>query len=205
MQTICRVLVVFFSIFLFLSKYSNLVFAETVVSVKVGIEVKPKKGNSFPAKAIDQIKVGDELQVHVIPQRECYLYVIYSDQRESVLLKSGVASENIELVLPAVNQSYQLEKMLEQQEITIICDIEERKEIAKVFQSGKTKFSVWRPLEEKLVKENKKVFLTSTSKNERFGGDSRAFGFRPPWSTKLLPTISGKSYLIKRYRFHVEK
>jgi hypothetical protein len=95
--------------------------------------------------------------------------------------------------------------MLEEQEITIICDIEEPKKTATVFKSGKTKFSAWQPLEEKLVKENKKVFLTSTSKNERFGAGSRAFDFRSPWSAKLLPMISGESYLIKRFIFYAEK
>ncbi len=202
---IYRILLIIFSIVFFFNENVVPVFAKPVVSAKIGIEVKPKKKASFPAKAIDQINAGDELQVYVIPKNNCYLYVIYSDQKESVLLKSGMAAENIELILPASNQSYQLEKMTNQQEITILCSTSEFKEISKAFKLDKTDFSVWQPLEEKLVKENKKVFLTSTSKNERFGGDSRAFDFRPPWSTKLLPTISGEFYLIKRYRFHVEK
>jgi hypothetical protein len=81
---------------------------------------KAKNESSFPVKGIDQIKGEEELQIYLIPRTDCHLYLIYYGQKESVLLKGGVASENIEMALSEVNQFYQLEKMTNRQAITII-------------------------------------------------------------------------------------
>jgi hypothetical protein len=69
-------------------------FRKLLLALRLGLKLSKKKGNSFPATVIDQIQAGDGLQVHIIPQKE------------SVLLKSGIASGSLELILPAVNQSY---------------------------------------------------------------------------------------------------
>ena len=73
-----------FFIFLLLVMLSP-VFAQETVRAKIGIEIL-SGDRSVLAKSKARIKVGDQLRVYIIPEVDSHVYVIYSDQKDAVLL-----------------------------------------------------------------------------------------------------------------------
>ena len=62
-----------------------LVFAQEIVRAKIGIEIL-SGDRSVLAKSKARIKVGDQLRVYIVPEVDSHVYVIYSDQKDAVLL-----------------------------------------------------------------------------------------------------------------------
>lgn len=176
---------------------------KNLVKAKIGVKVI-SGDKAFPAKAADNLRAMDFINIYVIPEKECHVQVISTDRKKVVLLKNQRVTQAEPLVLPSTREHYQPDGESANELFTIICSSAELKEVTALLGSGPATFAQWTELEERLVKNSNAHFIQPSKKPSSIGAIVRGHS-RPEWSTEHLPTLSAEPYLIKRYKFNVQK
>jgi len=179
---------------------------EVKVRAKVGILVKSGEQGTR-AKSKDRVKAGDLLRIYVHPETSCYVYVVHSDQKNVTLL--NMVEQKIHsstLVLPSLQEFYQVDGQSPLETFTVICSPEEVKQVSALI-SSKVSHKEWASLEKELAKRGE-VDLTQKAErpfaiagNVRGGGDA---GAGDPFVNQLQ-IFTGKGILVKKYEFTVKK
>jgi len=151
---------------------------------------------------------GDLLRIYVHPEKPSNVYVVYTDHEKATLLNSVQQEiQSTSLVMPSLQEYYQVDGQSSKESFTIVCSPKELSEIIEVFKGGETTYSKWAAIEKILIAKGK-IELNETSKTPfSIAGNVRGAGGLQKTDpfVKELQIFSGKSILIKKYEFHVKK
>jgi hypothetical protein len=182
--------------------------AQDRVRAKVGVGIQIRPGEPIaPAKTTEMVKTGDFLRVYVVPEDDAYIYVVHNDGKTLTLLNAPnaatKASKGAPVTLPAPEKFYQIDGGSDKESITVICSPTEIREVAKLFNTPNVAQKNWLSLEKELVDKSKIELAQQADKPFQIAGNVRSMNADPFLET--LPISSGKSLVVKKYDFQVQK
>jgi len=182
--------------------------AQDRVRAKVGVGIQIRPGEPIaPAKTTEMVKTGDFLRVYVVPEDDAYIYVVHNDGKTLTLLNAPnaatKASKGAPVTLPAPEKFYQIDGGSDKESITVICSPTEIREVAKLFNTPNVAQKNWLSLEKELVDKSKIELTQQADKPFQIAGNVRSMNADPFLET--LPISSGKSLVVKKYDFQVQK
>ena len=182
--------------------------AQDRVRAKVGIGIQARPGEPIaPAKTSEMVKTGDFLRVYVVPEDDAYVYVVHNDGKTLTLLNApNVAtrtSKGAPVTLPAPEKFYQIDGGSDRESITVICSPTEIREVTKLFNTPNVAQKNWLSLEKELVDKSKIELAQQADRPFQIAGNVRSMNADPFLET--LPISSGKSLVVKKYDFQVQK
>jgi hypothetical protein len=179
---------------------------ERIVRAKVGVLVK-SGDQTARAKSKDRLKAGDLIRIYVHPETSSYVYVVHTDHNKVTLL--NMVEQKVQsstMVLPSLQEYYQVDGNSSVENFTVICSPDEVKEISALLR-GPISHDQWATLEKNLTRKGE---LDLTQKTERpfaiagnVRGPAEAAGGDP--FVKDLQIFSGKSLLVRQYEFSIKK
>jgi len=204
MKSRSAISILLLSVFLFVLGSASIVSAQEMVRAKIGVEIFSGK-RSFPAKSKSRLKVGDAFRVYVMPEKDCYVYVVNSDKKNAMLLNSGgshLVRKGSLKFFPSQRNRFQPDGLVTEEFLAIICSPEKLNTITSLFSSGSASFDQWDSLEKELVSSSHVSLSEKTTKPVPLAGNVRST--QAPF-VEQMRTSSGNSLLVKRYHFHVKK
>jgi len=178
---------------------------EDLVRAKIGIQIR--SGDTIlRAKSRDRLKKGDYLRIYVHPEFSSHVYVVHSDQETATLLntvRQGLQSST--LVMPSLQQYYQVDGESSRETFTIVCSSGELEEIPRLFKDGRIPQPEWAALEEDLEERGKIELGSDTEKPFALAGNVRGVGNDALGDAFFdrLRVSSGKSIIVKKFVFQV--
>lgn len=177
-----------------------------LVRAKIGIEVV-SKDSSRAAKTKDRIIAGSKLRIYVLPENDSYIYIINSDNSNSVLLNSAKEENRIPRgalkIYPSTAHLYAIGETATKEFFAILCSPVKQKEVVDLFSSGTVPREKWLTLERKLVEQGKIPLNEIVPKSFGVAGNIRSP--KGEEFANKLHVFSGSELLIKRYAFNVKK
>jgi hypothetical protein len=179
---------------------------DTSIRAKIGIQISSSGKNKL-AKSRDRLKTGDFLRIFVHPEKASYVYVVYSDRKDVSLL--SVTEQKIlssSIVLPSVNEFYEIDGKSNFERFTIICSPKEIIEITQFFKSNPS-FKKWESFEQTLVKKSRIQLNDRSDLPFPINGVARS-QISPDQSSsivKKLKIFTGNYMVVKKYEFRVAK
>lgn len=197
--------VIFFSAALFVASGRPCLPQESNVRAKIGILVK-SGDQVVRARSMDRVKAGDLIRIYVHPEASSYVYVIHTDQKRVTML--NMVEQKIHsstLVLPSLQEFYQVDGNSKVESFTVICSSEEVKEVSSLLTS-QMDHEKWTSLQKDLVKKGEIDLGQQTERPFGIAGNVRgtADAGGDPF-VKELQIFSGKKVLVKQYEFSVKK
>jgi len=188
---------------LFAIGISEAISQEDKVRAKIGILIQ-SGDRVMPAKSKDILKVGDLIRIYVHPEISSYIYVVHNDQKTVSLL--NMVEQRIHsstLVLPSIQEFYQVDGKSPIESFSIICSQTELTELSGLFNSD-IPYGRWVEIEREMIKKSKIVLDQKLEKPFAFSSNVRRPVKEDQFINKLK-IFSGKSLLIKRYKFRVKE
>ncbi len=180
--------------------------AQDRVRAKVGIQVRSGERTAL-AKTTETVKTGDFLRVYVVPEDDAYIYVVHNDGKTLTLLNAQDAKIKVNkggpVALPTLEKFYQVDGTSDKESITVICSPTELREVASLFSSANVPQQNWLSLEKDLLDKSKIDLTQQTDKPFQIAGNVRSIANDPFMDT--LQIFSGKSFVVKKYDFQVQK
>jgi hypothetical protein len=179
---------------------------EKIVRAKVGILVK--SGDQIQkAKSKDRLKAGDLVRIYVHPEVSSYVYVVHSDLKTVTLL--NMVEQRIQsstLVLPSVQEFYQVDGKSAVETFTVICSPDEVKAVSALVNAQMTT-ERWDNLQRELAKKGELELVDKSERPFAIAGNVRGAGDAAGGDAfvKELQIFSGKSVLVRQYEFSVKK
>ncbi len=179
---------------------------EKTVRAKIGILVK-SGDQILRAKSKDRLKAGDLVRIYVHPEVSSYVYVVHTDLKTVTLL--NMVEQRIQsstLVLPSVQEFYQVDGQSPVETFTVICSPKEVKEVSALVSSQMTT-ERWDSLEKELLKKGEIDLAQKSERPFAIAGNVRGAGDAAGGDAfvKELQIFSGKSILVRQYEFSVKK
>lgn len=184
--------------------------AQDPVRAKVGIGIERPGGSLVSAKTTETVKAGDSLRIYVVPEHDAYIYVVHNDGKTLTLLNAQHAStkapQGVPVILPAPEKGkfYQIDGGSDRESITVICSPTEVRDVASLLSSPNVPQKNWLSLEKALLDKSKIDLAQPTGKPFPIAGNVRSMGNDDPF-VKELSIYSGKSLVVKKYDFQVQK
>ena len=208
MKTYIRLFSLFIiSAFLVASSISPAIAQDKKVRAKIGILIK-SGDRVMRAKARDRLKADDLLRIYVHPEVSSHVYVVHTDHQTATLL--NVVQQRIQsftLVLPSIQDFYQVDGKSSIETFTVICSPNELKDLLTLMNSGEASYSKWAKLETGLLEKSRIDLSQKAERPFAIAGNVRGAPettVGDPFMNKLQ-IFSGKSLLVKRYEFRVKK
>jgi len=180
---------------------------EETVRAKIGIQIK-SADRTMRAKSYDRLKKDDLLRIYVHPERTSHVYVIHTDLKNVTLLNNVQQKiQSSTLVMPSLQEFYQVDGESPTESFTIIISDGEVSEVSEALKDGSVSYKKWVRIEQRLFDENKIDLSQKSEKPFSISGTVRGVsrdGDMDPFVCKLQ-IFSGKSILVKRYEFKVKK
>jgi hypothetical protein len=179
---------------------------EKTMRAKIGILIK-SGDQTIKAKSNDRLKAGDLVRIYVHPEVSSYVYVVHRDQKTVTLLnmvKQRIQSST--LVLPSVQEFYEVDGKSPVETFSVICSPTEVKEISSLLGS-KMPYDRWVSLEKELLKRGEIDLAQKSEKPFSLTGTVRDAGDAAGGDAfvKELQIFSGKPILVRQYEFSVKK
>lgn len=179
---------------------------EDRVRAKIGIQIR-SGDRIMRARSLDRLIKNDMLRIYVHPEKSCYLYVVHADERTPTLL--NMVQQRVHgsaIVMPSLDEYYQVDGNSARESFTIIVSPEERNDITNLFSKDDVPLASWLETETKLIGEGKIDLSENTEKPFSLAGNVRGVDpdERDPFMCDLQ-IYSGKSILVKKYEFRVKK
>lgn len=179
---------------------------EKVVRARIGILVK--SGDQITkAKSRDRLQAGDLVRIYVHPEVSSYVYVVHRDQKTVTLL--NMVEQKIRsstLVLPSVQEFYQVDGKSPVETFIVICSPKDMQEISSLAGFRMT-YDHWVSLEREWLRKGEIDLAQKPEKPFAIAGNVRGAGDAAAGDpfVKELQIFSGKSILIRQYEFSVTK
>jgi len=196
----------FLTLFLVMAGTLGSFAQEKIIRAKIGILVK--SGNQdMRAESKGCFKKEDLLRIYVHPEESSYIYVVHRDNKTVTLL--NMVEHRIQgssLVLPSVQEFYQVHGQSPVETFTVICSPKEVKEILSLV-NAKMPYDRWLSLEKDLLKKGEIDLTQKSEKPFAIAGSVRGAGDVAEGDdfARKLQIFSGKSILIKQYEFSIQK
>ncbi len=181
--------------------------SEDRVRAKIGIQIV-SGDRVMRAKSRDRLKAGDMLRIYVHPERGCYVYVVHSDGRTATLLNTVEQRlQGSTLVMPSLQQYYQVDGESKAESFTIVCSPKALPEVSDLLENGESAHGRWTAVKEDLSRRSRIDLTQDSEKPFAIAGNVRGAGGGgaakgDPFSSKLQ-IFSGRSLLVKQYDFRV--
>ena len=181
--------------------------AQDRVRAKVGIQVHSGE-RTASAKTTEMVKTGDSLRVYVVPENDAYVYVVHNDGKNLTLLNAQNTTTKVTkgmlVALPTPEQFYQVDGGSDKESITVLCSPTELREVAGLFSTPNVAQKNWLSLEKTLLDKSKIDLSSPTDKPFQIAGNVRSMSSNDPF-VDTLAIYSGKSLVVKKYNFQVQK
>ncbi len=180
---------------------------EELVRAKVALEIK-SEGDSVWARSKDRITSRDKLRIYVIPAVDLQVYIVYTNFEKAVLMLNKRIAADTVLSLPEKGLFFQADGSKKQEGFTVVCSFGRQQELEAVFENDKTSYDKWKQVEKKLKTEGKLQISQSLEKPVPMAGAVRGVPKTGDSNDQIrndLLTYSGKSVLVRRYVFDVQK
>lgn len=182
--------------------------AQDRVRAKVGIGIQARPNDPIAlARATETVKTGNFLRVYVVPEDDAYIYVVHNDGKTLTLLNAPTAAtkttKGSPVTLPAAEKFYQVDGGSDRESITVICSPTEIREVTKLFSTPNVAQKNWLSLEKELADKSKIELAQQADRPFQIAGNVRSMQADPFLET--LPISSGKSLVVKKYDFQVQK
>ena len=175
------------------------------VRAKIGIMIK-SDNKTIRAKKKDSIRVGDCVRIYALPENPAYVFVIHSDMKTATLLNTeNRRVEKTVLMLPSPQNYYEMDGQSSKEFITIICSPENLSTVTELFKSGQAAHDEWSTLEKNLMEESRIDLTHKAEKPFAIAGNVRGNAIAADPFVEKLQTISGKSFVVRRYEFRIKK
>jgi hypothetical protein len=178
-----------------------------MIRAKIGIQIRSGDRISR-AKSRDRLKKGDFIRLYIHPEHSSFVYIIHSDNKEATLLNSlKQTMQSSTLVMPSLQQYYQVDGKSKTESFTIICSPNELKELSERFKDGGIPCQDWDQLKNEYLSKNVIELPQDDKKPFAIAGNVRGAANDAqgdPFSDKLQ-VFSGKSMVVKHYEFRVIK
>lgn len=182
------------------------VTAQERVRAKVGIQVRSGE-RSAPAKATETVKAGDSLRVYVIPEDAAYVYVVHNDGHTLTLLNAPDAHTQVlkgsVVILPGPEKFYEIDGASNKESITVICSPTEIRAVTTLFDAPNVPQKNWLSVEKELMEKSKIDLTQKTDKPFQIVGNVRSLSNN--MFIDAMPIFSGKTAVVKKYDFQVQK
>lgn len=181
--------------------------ADTLLSAKIGVRLKSGK-NKRRAKSNDNLAKGDELQIHVYPSDEAYVYLIHTDTKSLTLLNENEIKQSIDgMVSPSSEQYFKVDGMASEELVTVVISEQAIASVELLIKneenlSGEMQFLAWQSLEQSLENKGRIDMLKKVDKPFSIAGNVR--GNREDAFTSSLKVYSGNTVLVKKYAFQID-
>lgn len=179
--------------------------ASNWVRAKIGVLIL-NDDQSRLAKTTDSLAPGTKMQIHVIPEKNCYLYLINSDGQKATWLNYGDDQKQVtqgeEKIYPSKFSLYEQKGGNDMESFTVICSPQKLTAMTQLFSTRSVSISQWRALENKWIKDSKIPLGETLSKPFGIAGSVRAATTE---ASQKFKVYSGNSMLVKKYEFHVKK
>jgi len=180
-------------------------FAEDWVRAKIGVLISGEDPSRL-AKSNDSLKPGTQFQIHVIPEKNCYVYLINTDGKNAIWLNWGDDDKQIsqgeEKIFPSATSQYKQQGSESKETFTIICSPMKLAEMSQLFSNRKVTQPYWNALENKFINKSHVPLEETLAKPFGIAGSVRA---NDNQNNNNFAIYSGKSMLVKKYNFHVKK
>ena len=192
--------------FILLTRLDTVFCDDIYIRAKIGIEISSSGKNKL-AKSRDRLKPGDLLRIYVHAEKASYIYIVYSDRKKISLL--SMTEQNIlssSLLLPSVNEYYEIDGKSNFERFTIICSPKEINEIPQFFNSNPL-FKEWESLEQTLDEKSRIQLSDKSDIPFAIAGNVRGgISFDQSSSPiKKLKIFTGNYMVVKKYEFQVSK
>lgn len=175
------------------------------VRAKIGVQVKSGK-QVFSARSREILNPGDLLRIYVHSEEKSFVYVVHADEKNVILLNlTEQRPHSSTLVLPSLQEFYQVDGKNAVEQVTVICSPQEIPELSAMV-AGDIPLAKWQELEQQLTQKSR-IDLTTENEtpfaiagNVRGGGSTQDMGF-----VNDLQIFSGNGLLVKQYAFQVKK
>lgn len=178
---------------------------EKRVRAKIGIQIR-SGDRVIRAKSRDTLKAGDLFRIYVHPEETSHVYVVHTDHKTATLL--NMVQQKIQsstLVMPSIQELYEVDGKSPIETVTIICSPNELTEVMDILASGEALYSRWAKFEDRLLERSKIDLSQEPERPFAIAGNVRGIGGTgnlDPFVSELQ-IFSGKSILVKRYEFRV--
>ena len=167
---------------------------EDLIRAKIGVQIR-SGDKVIRAKSRDRLKSGDYIRLYIHPEHSSYVYVIHSDQKQATLLNTVRQSmQSSTVVMPSLQQYYQVDGQSKVESFTIICSPSEIEELSKIFKEGGISHQDWEKMEKDLSSKSEIELTSNTKKPFAIAGNVRGAGNDikgDPFSSELQ-IFSGK-------------
>jgi hypothetical protein len=168
---------------------------------RIGLMVR-SGDRTFQAKTHGKLNPGDLIRIYVHPETSSFVYVIHTDPKNRKVTLLNMTEQRIHscmLVLPSIEEYYQVDGDSDTEVFTIICSPSQMQE----FAGGQIaiEYDKWKLLEKDLVERSSIQMAETVDRPFPIIGNVRAMklgGGYPP-----VPIFSGKEFLVKRFEFQV--
>ena len=177
--------------------------SDDIARAKIGIRIRSNE-SIRRAKSADRVKPGDELRIYIQPElKNAMIYVLYHDRQQLVPLYEGSGKSPV--ILPSKEANYTVDGQSPTEELTIVYSPEPLDELEEFLRTQTQEAGqdpeAWEELEESLLERSQFDLSEDISKPWSIAGAVRSVD---PFLVEL-PTFSGKTFIIKKYEFLVEK
>lgn len=176
------------------------------VKAKVAVMLK-SKDQILRLKSSDRVKVGDEIRIFVQPETDCFVYVLFSDSKETNLLNYRSSSYKLKkdskLTLPSNSEFYQFDDKSNKSTLVIYCSQNQIYEIENAFKDiACIENKKWKETEILLAKNNKINLNTKSDKPISIAGNVRSLN--DDFQNKLQ-LFSDDKVIIKKFDIEIKK
>jgi hypothetical protein len=179
--------------------------AQPKVSARIGIQIQANS-RMTPAKARNQVKVGDGVRLYVVPAEEAYIYVIRTDTKVARVLNSEPykTPAKTAMILPNQGQFYNIDGSSDVESFTILCSPTELKEVQELMGAPTVPYQQWAAVEQMLIEQSRIHLTENVDKPFSIAGVVRHLTSDQKF-LKNLPMMSGTTLVVKTYDFTVKK
>jgi hypothetical protein len=178
---------------------------EDYVRAKLGIMIKSAT-KTVRAKKKDRIRMGDRVRIYALPEKPSYVFIIHSDTKTATLLNTD--SQRVDktvLMLPSPQNYYEMDGQSAKEFITIVCSPDELPAVSDLFKSEQAPHAKWAALEKELIEKSRIDLTHKAEKPFAVAGNVRGDAIAADPFVEKLQTVSGKSFVTRRYEFRVKK
>ncbi len=196
----------FLFVITFLIFFTGSSFSQNLVKAKIAI--LHKSCDDYTAlHNHDRLNAGDLMRIFVIPLKDCYSYIVHSDDKDATVLfmsdDNNKLHNNDTLILPSPSEFYTFDNKSPVAEVIIFCSRIKLPEINNLFKNNQTvDFTSWNKLEGDLIKKYVKDIKDKTEKPFPIAGNVGALNDRFIDGQMIL---SGENTLIRKYRIEIKK
>ncbi len=176
--------------------------------VKAKIAVLHKSGEDYTVlHNHDRLHVGDLMRIFVVPLKDCYSYIIHSDNKEATILfmseNNKKLHKNDTLILPSPSEYYTFDNKSYTAEVIVICSFSGLDEINHTFKNSSTvNVTEWNIIRDKLLNKFVKDIKEKSEKPFPIAGNVGAIN--DSFIDKQM-VLSGKNTLIRKYQIEIKE